>query len=329
MSQLGLIASKMSNASHSNEWLNRRPAIGQTCAFSHGYFDRSSSNEELISQWKRDALLFDRVYAKYTIDMPPPDIPVELSFGLENVENSIKSFDTSMAQMQAQAFAGYTQEEFLKEIGATSWKEDPLGFDNQLSSEYSSAGIMGEWTYASSGQYLRRFSEGEAIAYEGALSNIPIVSVSAAPWEQILDFRSDPEAVRKYRDLRLWLRAGLKADSIQHASDLIGQKIDDYRWSIKRHGLQTSLGALKTVFDWRDSKLTLTAMGLGAATGGPVWAAMAGGLSIAIQVGAWLTERRLDEKDVGRGLNREVAILYDVQEQFSGRSGAAPNGYQI
>ena len=226
--------------------------------------------------------------------------------------------------MHAQAFAGFNQEEFLAAVGASGPEKDPLGFDARLASEYSLAGVMGEWTYASSGHYLRRFAEGETLAYEGALSNIPIVSVGAASWDQILDFRSDPEAVRKYRDLRLWLRAGLKADSIQHASDIVGQKIDDYRWAITRHGLQTSLGALKTVFDWRDSKMTLTAIGLAAATGGPVWAAMAGGLSIAIQVGAWLTECRLSEKDVGRGLNREVAILYDVQERFSEKHDVAP-----
>ena len=129
-------------------------------------------------------------------------------------------------------------------------------------------------------------------------------------------FRSDPDAVRKYRDLRLWLRSGLNAQSAQHAADLIGQKIDDYRWAIHRHGLQTSLGTLKTLFDWREAKLTVAVTGLAVATGGPLWGVMAGGLSIAMQVGAWLTERRLAAEDNARGPNREVAILYDLQERF-------------
>lgn len=202
--------------------------------------------------------------------------------------------------------------------GITDWSDDDyFGYDSQLATEYSQAGIMGEWSYASTGAYLRRFSEGEQVAYEGALSNIPLVAAGATPWEQILAFRSDPEAMRKYRDLRLWLRAGLKAESAQHTADIIGQKIDDYRWAIERHGLQTSLGALKTVFDWKESKLTLAATGFAVAMGGPVWGAMAGGLSIAMQVGAWLTERRLDAKDISRGPNREVAILYDIQERFA------------
>jgi len=228
----------------------------------------------------------------------------------------MRSFDYSSSQMIAQAFAGLSQDEINKALGVSDGDKDPLGFDRKLADEYSQAGIMGEWTYASAGAYLRRFAEGESIAYEGALSNIPLVAAGAAPWDQILGFRADPEAVRKYRDLRLWLRSGLKAESAQHAADIIGQKIEDYRWAIGRHGLQTSLGAFKTIFDWKDSRLIVAVAGFAAATGGPIWAAMAGGLGIAMQVGAWLTERRLDKKDVARGPNREVAILYDVQERF-------------
>lgn len=98
-----------------------------------------------------------------------------------------------------------------------------------------------------------------------------------------------------------------------------GFRIDDYRWAIRRHGLQTSLGALKTIFDWKESRLTVAVAGFAAVTGGPILAAMAGGLGIAMQVGAWLTERRLDKKDFARGPNREVAILYDLQERFQSR----------
>ena len=136
------------------------------------------------------------------------------------------------------------------------------------------------------------------------------------PGSKYLDFRSDPEAVRKYRDLRIWLRSGLEAQSAQHATDIIGQKIDDYQWAVKRHGFQTSLGAFKAIFDWKESKLTVAASAFAALTGGPIWAALAGGLGIAAQVGALLAERRLAAQDTIRGPNREVAILYDIQERL-------------
>lgn len=306
----------MPRSSELDSWLKRVPSPGETCVFSQGHWESQATAAERVSHWKRDALLFDRVYAKYEDGGRPPDIPIQLSFGLDTVELSMRSFDASSANMIAQAFAGYSQEQINKELGISAADPDPLGFDRELSSLYSQEGIMGEWTYASTGAYLRRFSAGENIAYEGALSNIPLVAVGSASWDHILAFRSDAEAVRKYRDLRLWLRAGLKAESAQHAADIIGQKIEDYRWAIERHGLQTTLGAFKTIFDWKESKLAVAAAGIAAAAGGPVWAIIAGGLSIAMQVGAWLAERRLDDKDIVRGPNREVAILYDVQERF-------------
>ncbi|MFN8581365.1 MAG: hypothetical protein U0163_10365 [Gemmatimonadaceae bacterium] len=307
----------MPRSAENSNWLHRLPQPGETCVFSHGYWDSYATDSERVAHWKRDALLFDRVYARCTDPSSPPDIPIELSFGLDSVEQSLRGFDASMGQMVAQAFAGLSADEVAAAMGPDP--EGTLGYDRELAARYATAGIMGEWSYGSSGAYLRRFSEGEQRAYEGALSNIPLVLAESAPWDQILAFRADAEAVSKYRDLRLWLRSGLKAESVQHAADIIGQKVDDYRWAIKRHGLQTTLGAFKTIFDWKESKLSLAATGLAAATGGPMWAALAGGLSVAVQIGAWIAERRLDARDVSRGTNREVAILYDMQERF-GRS---------
>jgi hypothetical protein len=113
-------------------------------------------------------------------------------------------------------------------------KSDPgitaeFDLDRKLSESYARIGVMGEWTCSNRGVYLRRFETGERIAYEAALNNLPIVSASTASWDQILEFRRDSDASRKYRDLRLWLRAGLSSQSIEQATEIIGQKIEDYR----------------------------------------------------------------------------------------------------
>lgn len=314
----------MPQSSETDKWLRRLPEPGETCVFSHGYWESATTETQRVAHWKRDALLFDRVYARCNDPARPPDIPINFSFGLDTVEASLRSYDASMAQMVAQAFPGVPPEELGRATGAPSQENDTLGFDRNLTAQYAQVGIMGEWSYGSSGAYVRRFSEGVKVAYEGALSNIPLVTAEAATWKQIAAFRSDADAVAKYRNLRLWLRSGLKAESAQHAADLIGQKIDDYRYAIKRHGLQTSLGAFKTIFDWKESKLSLAATGFAAATGGPLWAALAGGISVALQVAAWVTERRLDAKDIVRGANREVAILYDMQERFGPNARSSP-----
>jgi len=65
--------------------------------FSHGYGESYSTASERVAHWKRDALLFDRVYARYRDSDAPPDIPIELSFGLDTVEQSLRAWDASMS----------------------------------------------------------------------------------------------------------------------------------------------------------------------------------------------------------------------------------------
>ena len=299
---------------NSQDWLNRRPRPGETCVFTHGYYGIDREQHSLISDWKRDALLFDRIYASCLDPHSPPDIPFELSFGVAESDREAKNHYESMAMMVSQAYPPHASLEDIEKIdpGVTA----DFDWDLKLSKLYAQLGVMGEWTFSNKGMYLRRFEAGERIAYEAALNNLPLVSASSASWDQILEFRSDPDASRKYRDLRLWLRAGLSAQSIEQATDTIGQKIEDYRWAIKKHGFQTCLGALNQLFDWKKSGLAVAAGGVGAAVAGPIGASIASGLIIATQIGAFLCERRLAADEVLRGPDRPVAILYDAQERF-------------
>ena len=296
------------------EWLDRKPLPGETCVFSHGYWGtRGDSNAKMVADWKRDALLFDRVYAPCLDPDNPPDIPPKLSFGSAAVEGEMQSYDWTMGHMMAQAFPGMSTEEAA---ALDPNLPEMFDFDLRLSLAYSRVGIMGEWTYSSAGPYFRRFVAGEAIAYEGALNNIPIVSAGNMSWDHVIEFKNDPEAARKYRDLRLWLRSGLNAQSVEHATDIIAQKIEDYRWAIKKHGLQTYSGMITQLFDWKDSRLTLVAAGTAGMFGGPIWAGLASGLAIAAKIGVLLTEKRISSQEIRRGPEREIAILYDIREKF-------------
>jgi hypothetical protein len=69
-------------AGNTQDWLNRRPRPGETCVFTHGYYGIAREQHSLISDWKRDALLFDRVYVSCLDPRSPPDIPFELSCGV-------------------------------------------------------------------------------------------------------------------------------------------------------------------------------------------------------------------------------------------------------
>ena len=159
--------------------------------------------------------------------------------------------------------------------------------------------------------------EGETLAYLAALKHIPTLDEELVSWDEILDFRTDREAVCKYRNLRLWLRDGLQAASLSQAIDVIGKKIDDYIWALKKHGLRTSSGLLTFLLDpKRVSSSTLVAAATAVASDSAVISALASGITIIGQTCVWLSDRKIEKRDLERGHGSEVAVICDIQRRF-------------
>lgn len=155
---------------------------------------------------------------------------------------------------------------------------------------------------------------GQHLVYQGVLNNIPVVIEDCLAWEQVIEFRKDEEVRRKYRDLHLWLAQGLKGESVQQVTDEIGQKLDDYRWAIKKHGMKTAIEAVSTLVSL--SAVLPAAGGLTAAAMllGPLSGALIGGVVAVAGATAWIAKRQVDLQDLKRGKDREVAYLYEIQE---------------
>lgn len=254
---------------------------------------------------KRNALLFDRVHA-WAPDsgmVTDSDIPEEVVFRIPELDEVIIK-------------------ETSAEGGAVLYGA-PIGFNyassrRNLVEEYSRRGIGSTPTYNSRLLFSWDFKPGQKLSYEAALNNIPQFSDDSVEWNQILEFRSDKEARRKYRDLRHWLLYVLQCSSVDEATELIAQRIEDYAWSLRKHGLKTALGTFTQMFDWKQSALTIAAAGVAGTVGGPALSAIVSGTLVAAKVGASLIERRIDLGDVERGPGREVAILYDIRNEFGG-----------
>lgn len=168
--------------------------------------------------------------------------------------------------------------------------------------------------YASAGEFEQTYSSNTARAYEAALVNLEIVDEKRLTWRQVQDFREDEEAVTKYRNLRLWLR-DLNADSLQHAVDQIAQRVENYRWALRKHGLETRLGLLSEIIDHRTTLTAAGGLAIGAATGLDLLAPLAAGLVVAGKLVASLVTRRIERKDLmHRHESKDAAIIYDVQE---------------
>jgi hypothetical protein len=152
------------------------------------------------------------------------------------------------------------------------------------------------------------------VGITAALEQIPVAIDSELSWEQVADFRRDSEAQRKYRELHFWLEHGMNAKSKSHATDIIEQKIGDYRWAIRKHGIKTRIEVISSIFAL--SSIVPTAGGIvsNAAAHDPLYGALAGGGLVIAGVTAWAAKRNLELEDIKRGPNREVAYLYELQK---------------
>ena len=171
--------------------------------------------------------------------------------------------------------------------------------------------------YESQQRYFSDYPSGNSIVYQAALENLPEIIEDGVSWEQILEFRSDKEAIRKYRALRLWLEHSLSAQSVDHARDVIANKLEDYEWAIRKHGLKITTGALSSIFDWKGVVSVGAGVSIGAALGGPIWSVLTGTLLTVGKASVWVAERMIDMQDVKRGPDSSVALICDAKHLVS------------
>lgn len=266
---------------------------------------------------KRAALLFDRICVPSWRDRAE-SIPSCLKFDLPHTEQSNDVWD----RVKYQLFEEYKKskrrenkvpytvngilmddlDRFVDEFEVRLWVE-----------QFRLSGYLVTPVYNSQQRFASDYPPGNGIAYQAALENIPEIVEDHVSWEQILEFRSDEEAIRKYRELRLWLEYSLTAQSLEHAKDLIAHKIDDYEWAIRKHGLETATGALSSILGWKGLASVGAGLGIGAAIGEPVWSALTGALVIIGKVSVWVAERTIEREAIERGPDSGVALICDAK----------------
>ncbi len=156
-------------------------------------------------------------------------------------------------------------------------------------------------------------------AIAAVLQHLKVVDDKQTEWQQVLEFRKDKAAKKKYRDLRLWLKTELAQKPPEVVSDVVAKNLEAYSWAIKKHGLKTLNGALTAVFD---PKVLLGASATATAIYTGQWtAALASGLFTAVvtvgQVAIWLSNVLIDCRDVRQGPNSEIAYIYEARKKFS------------
>ena len=87
------------------------------------------------------------------------------------------------------------------------------------------------------------------------LARMPLIDMSKASWEQILEFRNNPLSIGKLRRLRLFLYDNYSGKSSQYIQDAMLRDIEAYMSCCIEHGFEFKTGVLSTILD---SKTLLT-----------------------------------------------------------------------
>jgi hypothetical protein len=149
------------------------------------------------------------------------------------------------------------------------------------------------------------------------LSEIALVDEDELTWEQVCEFRRDPQARAKYRRLVHWLDKDMLGKPEAFVVAEVAERYDEYLWALKKHSISTTLGVLSGVLD---HKTLLASLSAGAAltfVGQPIAAAASvvaiASARFAVEVGKALLDLE-DKRRTAPGA--EVSFLYEARERL-------------
>lgn len=168
--------------------------------------------------------------------------------------------------------------------------------------------------YESERHQAREYCAGDAQVIIASLSGLSIVDEKRLTWEQVLQFRSDRDALQKYRRLVHWLDKDMVAKPQAFIEDEIAERLENYERSLAKHGIKTIVG---TVQEALDGKLLAGASAIAGSftlAGHPTLGVLAGTGLLVGKVAIRLAETFLNLDDIARGSNSEISWVYEVKQ---------------
>jgi hypothetical protein len=171
-------------------------------------------------------------------------------------------------------------------------------------SSYAKKGIALTPIYLHPTEYDKVTAQ-EKPGLEICLDFIPVVLDSKLTWKQVLEFRKDKKAREKLNRLKRWFTIDLLGKSEHEIKSTIGQKLDDYQWALKKHGIQTAIAGATSVLSFVAGPTLLSLI-----TASPL-TAIVGGVAIGSGAVAWIANRMIDKTEIQR---EEIAYIYEVRK---------------
>ncbi|MBI4831010.1 MAG: hypothetical protein HY801_05540 [Candidatus Lindowbacteria bacterium] len=158
------------------------------------------------------------------------------------------------------------------------------------------------------------YANGNRAAVAAVLFNLKITDEEKLTWSQVIEFREDKEARKKYRRLLHWLDNEMVGKSHAFIEDEIAMKLEDYEWALKKHDIKTVLGTVSDTLDGEYLKGVAAVSGVVSLAASPLFGLLAGTGLVVSKVGVQLVQNWLDFKEIERGPNSEIAVVYDIKK---------------
>ncbi len=194
-------------------------------------------------------------------------------------------------------------DEFFKLIQKKMAKEFTIAYEIPVVPIFQSGGIS---------DFLYFGGEREAVYM--SLVNLQIPDEKNLEWSQVLEFRKDTEAKKKYRKLLYWLDKEMIGKSQSFVEESIAIKLEEYEQALKKHGFKTIIATIEQALDGRIITGATSVAGSLALSGYPVLGILAGTGLIVGKTAVQLAKAKISFNDIEVGLNSEISWIYKLKQ---------------
>jgi hypothetical protein len=163
-----------------------------------------------------------------------------------------------------------------------------------------------------------QYQSGETPAIISVVENLIIVEEESLSWEQVLEFRQDVAARRAYRRFIHWLDKDMIGKSAQFIVDEVNARMERYEWAIRKHGMQTVLGALECTLNAKNligtSAAILTMQSLAHDS---LLSVLAGGGLVLGKAAITAAVKLIERADI-REAHRDIAFVHEAKARLKG-----------
>jgi hypothetical protein len=155
------------------------------------------------------------------------------------------------------------------------------------------------------------FDAKEHQIYNVLLDNIPIADEASLSWQQVIEVRQNPELLKRFVDLRMWLRTIGDTKSANEVRDTLEDRLLKYQAALSINGIKTINGALTVFLDPAKLVTSASVVASTAIVTNTAIATLAAGLLVAGNVAVKLTENFIAKKQIRTDF-AEIALLEDL-----------------